>query len=89
MTTCRVSTDFSSSIGLGGNDTITADFSFIPSELYGGDGNDTLNLFYPGTVDGGTGNDIINGSLGNDDLYGGSGDDRINSGASVGRTRFR
>ena len=55
--------------------------NIINSEIYGGDGNDDIDLGSPGSgfVDGGAGNDIINGSNSADALYGSSGDDMIDS----------
>jgi serralysin len=74
-------TGFQIIFGLGGNDTITSDFNIINSEIFGGDGNDAIDLSSPGSgfVDGGAGSDIINGSNSADALYGGSGDDAIDS----------
>ena len=63
------------------------------SSVYGGQGNDTINLYGEITdtlIDGGLGNDIINGSAasgfaaygneGNDSLLGGNGDDDLQGG---------
>jgi Calpain family cysteine protease/RTX calcium-binding nonapeptide repeat (4 copies) len=52
--------------GNDGNDSFTNSTS-IPSEVNGGDGNDTLN--------GGSGADFIIGGYGDDDIYGNGGDD--------------
>jgi Ca2+-binding RTX toxin-like protein len=70
--------------GQGGNDTISLDEAngALPAaQLFGGDGNDTLNggsgndlLF------GQAGNDILNGKGGNDLLFGGSGNDVMDGG---------
>ena len=46
-------------------------------ELKGTDGDDTLTITSPGTLDGGDGNDTIYGSNGNDTLYGGADDDAL------------
>ncbi len=74
-------TDFRSSSAWGATTPSPRTRGFIPSELYGGSGNDTLKPELCRVRDGGTGNDNIGGSLGDDDLYGGSGDDQItNSG---------
>jgi Ca2+-binding RTX toxin-like protein len=74
--------------GQGGDDTITVDSSLgeVPSALYGGLGNDTLNggggsdLLY-----GDGGNDTLNGQGGNDALFGGTGDDTLDGGGTDGR----
>jgi len=56
--------------GLGSNDTIAANTSFL-SQLFadGGDGNDTIT--------GGSGHDNIRGGNGNDSIKGGEGDDEL------------
>jgi Ca2+-binding RTX toxin-like protein len=74
-------TGFQTIFGLGGHDAIDSDPNISNSEIYGGDGNDTIDLLSPGSgfVDGGAGNDIINGSNSADALYGSSGDDMIDS----------
>jgi hypothetical protein len=50
----------------------------IPTEAFGGNGNDVLiGGFGNDTLRGGQGNDELRGSLGNDRLYGGAGHDRL------------
>ncbi len=76
--------------GLGGNDTYNvADLDTITGlslNLNGGLGRDTYNLSGSNTgsvritLDGGEGNDVINGSLNDETLIGGDGDDAINGG---------
>jgi hypothetical protein len=58
-----------------GNDTISVDKSIgkIGAQLFGGDGNDSLN--------GGVGDDTLNGDAGNDTVVGGKGTDTANLGA--------
>jgi Ca2+-binding RTX toxin-like protein len=70
--------------GQGGNDTLSVDEAngAMPAvNIFGGDGNDTINggsgndlLF------GQAGNDIINGKGGNDLLFGGDGNDKLDGG---------
>ena len=69
-------------MGQGGNDTIQiAGRSLIPAELYGGDGNDTLQAgLGPNILVGGDGNDTLTGSGGRDILVGGLGADTLNGG---------
>ena len=55
-------------IGNNGNDTLT-NFTDIPSEFFGGSGDDTLT--------GGSNDDFINGGSGADVIFGGSGNDRL------------
>jgi Ca2+-binding RTX toxin-like protein len=64
-----------------GDDSLTLSQLFIWNEvaIYGGDGNDTLkaqsNFIVAAHIDGGKGNDKIQGSNGDDSLLGGSGND--------------
>ncbi len=72
--------------GNGGDDTFYTTTN-IPTEAYGGDGNDSLSGgggddFLVGglgndSLDGNGGNDVLWGSGGHDDIDGGSGDDHI------------
>ena len=58
-----------------GNDRVY-NFSYIPSWLIGGDGDDMLlGGFVNDTIEGGEGDDGINGCPGDDDLIGGVGND--------------
>ncbi len=68
--------------GLAGNDSITISSGIdLPTELYGGDGNDTLNGGSgPNIVVGGNGNDVIIGGQVRDLLIGGHGRDNITGG---------
>ena len=59
--------------GGGGNDTLDAQNSTGPNDLFGGDGNDV--------VIGGSLDDHLDGGLGNDRLFGQAGDDTITGGA--------
>ena len=60
--------------GLGGNDTIIVDAGlFIPTQIYGGDGDDFLQ--------GGSGIDRMFGGEGDDTVLGGAGDDVVDGGA--------
>jgi Ca2+-binding RTX toxin-like protein len=70
--------------GQGGDDTISlneANGALPAAQLFGGDGNDTLN---GGSGDdflfGQAGNDILNGKGGNDQLFGGDGNDTLDGG---------
>jgi serralysin len=71
--------------GLGGDDDLDSDSSLPNAEIYGGDGNDNLDLLSggggngAGLLDGGAGDDILDGSNFGDVLFGGSGNDAINS----------
>ncbi len=57
----------------GGNDSVTLINIAIDSEIYGGNGNDTLI--------GSLGNDSIFGEAGNDSLFGADGNDRLDGGS--------
>jgi Ca2+-binding RTX toxin-like protein len=51
----------------------------VVAELYGGDGNDTLNATDQNDIlEGGAGTDTLNGAAGNDTLTGNDGDDTFN-----------
>lgn len=71
-------------LGLGGNDVLTMDDSngpMPPSNLFGGEGDDTLTGSASiDVLDGGPGNDTLNGRDGNDLLIGGPGNDALNGG---------
>jgi serralysin len=71
--------DFQFLYGFGGDDALSSTNDAVYCELYGGDGNDFLDLVDPGfgLADGGSGNDIIDGTNFFDELYGGSGNDSI------------
>ena len=62
----------------GGDDVVAVNTLRVPTEIYGGPGNDTLR---GGNADdfihGGDGQDTIYGFTGNDELLGGAGDDLI------------
>jgi Ca2+-binding RTX toxin-like protein len=70
--------------GEGGNDTIRVTGRVaIPAELYGGDGNDTLQGgLGPNILDGGAGNDTLIGGAGRNVLVGGTGADTLHGGAA-------
>jgi PKD repeat protein len=62
----------------GGNDSVNVPNSLpLPVEMYGGDGNDTMN--------GGAGADLIVGQAGNDQLGGGAGRDILIGGSGLDR----
>jgi Ca2+-binding RTX toxin-like protein len=64
--------------GMGGNDHIVA--GYYSGNLYGGDGNDTIdarNSGYSSIIEGGDGDDLIRTSTGLQAAYGGDGDDII------------
>jgi len=71
-------------LGLGGNDVILVDDTngpMPPSNLFGGEGDDTLTGSANADVlDGGPGNDTLFGRDGNDRLIGGPGNDILNGG---------
>ena len=69
--------------GLGGNDTITVQDPHATTEIYGGDGDDTVkgSLWVVDYIEGGAGNDSLYGYWGNDTILGGDGNDRIDGGA--------
>jgi Ca2+-binding RTX toxin-like protein len=73
--------------GLGGNDRISVQNASATTEIYGGNGDDTVNgsLWGADYIDGGPGNDILYGKWGNDTIFGGDGDDRIDGGAGDDR----
>ena len=56
-------------------------------EIKGGNGNDTITLdqtvLVPATIEGGNGNDVIQGGAGNDTIFGGNGKDLIDGGAGT------
>lgn len=66
----------------GGNDTLTIN---LPAGLrllpyaYGEDGNDTMSSNFPASLDGGPGDDTLNGSPWGDRLIGGPGNDTLRS----------
>lgn len=62
-------------IGGVGNDSVTADYAYLPMTMAGEDGNDTLS--------GGSGNDTLSGGNGDDRLRGGSGDNVLQGGAGA------
>jgi len=68
-------------LGLGGNDVLTIDDGngpMPPTNLFGGEGNDTLTGSAADDVlDGGPGDDILFGRGGNDILQGGPGNDTL------------
>lgn len=72
--------------GLGGNDTLTT-LSTLASgttfnQVYGGDGNDTVNgTAVADHATGYFGNDLLHGNGGKDVMYGGSGNDTMDVGA--------
>jgi Ca2+-binding RTX toxin-like protein len=70
--------------GNAGNDTIRVTGRVaIPAELYGGDGNDTLQGgLGPNILDGGDGNDTLTGNGSRDVLVGGRGADTLNGGGA-------
>lgn len=59
--------------GFGGDDTMNLSGSRFGSQLYGGNGNDTLQ--------GGDGSDWLQGDAGNDMIFGGKGNDNMHGGA--------
>lgn len=64
-------------IGFDGNDSFD-NRTFVPSQLLGGNGNDTLSGGAgEDLINGGAGNDVIRGNEANDRLYGLAGDDDI------------
>src|SRR5439155_607526 len=70
--------------GFGGNDQLSVGGNpdYGPSNLDGGDGNDTLTAGgRDDALGGGNGNDLRDGGDGNDSLDGGSGDDTLSGGA--------
>ncbi|MGD9615808.1 MAG: Ig-like domain-containing protein [Alphaproteobacteria bacterium] len=69
--------------GLGGNDRISVQDGKATTEIYGGNGNDTIKGSIWGTdyIDGGPGNDFLYGYWEDDTLLGGEGDDWIDAGA--------
>jgi Ca2+-binding RTX toxin-like protein len=78
--------------GLGGDDTLTVGNTQKPVILFGGDGNDRLEVGNgPNILAGGTGNDMLVGGLqqdvligaGSDNLIGGDGDDILLGGSSA------
>jgi hypothetical protein len=83
--------------GLGGNDTLLIDETNgvidLPTNLAGGNGNDTLgggsgaDLLQGGRgndlIRGGAGGDVLEGYYGNDTLYGGAGKDNVYGGAGA------
>ncbi len=71
--------------GRSGNDYL-AGYGFHVYQLYGGDGNDTLNGgSNADALDGGFDDDIIWGHEGNDDIQGSFGNDYLNGGAGSDR----
>jgi Ca2+-binding RTX toxin-like protein len=70
---------------LGGDDMIDlTQFTAVPVQVFGGDGNDTI-LGTPGNdlLDGGAGNDSIVGGAGNDTIQGGDGNDTVVGGTGT------
>lgn len=65
--------------GDAGNDTIQAAYGWI--NAFGGEGADTINITSPRSafIDGGNGNDYLQGSESNDTILGGAGNDYINA----------
>jgi Ca2+-binding RTX toxin-like protein len=73
-----------------GNDTINVSAETIGSEIYGGDGKDTLTGGSSGDIlDGGTNDDIVNGGVG-DTVHGGDGNDdlRFSTNGPIATTYF-
>src|SRR5439155_5484393 len=69
--------------GFGGNDQLSVGGNpdYGPSNLDGGDGNDTLTAGgRDDALGGGNGNDLLDGGDGNDALDGGSGNDTLSGG---------
>jgi Ca2+-binding RTX toxin-like protein len=73
--------------GLDGTDTLSVSPKItLPSQLNGGNGNDTLTGGAGKDVlIGGAGNDSLNGGAGNDSLTGGVGDDTLDGGTGTDR----
>ena len=73
--------------GLKGNDTLIVDDAagpMPPSNLFGGDGDDTLiGSNNTDLLDGGAGNDTLSGRGGDDQLFGGPGNDTLTGGTGV------
>lgn len=72
---------FESLTGSEGNDILRVGLGNMPSQIYGGSGNDAIGG--GGKADmltGGEGNDILNGRGGDDLLIGGGGNDSLNGG---------
>ena len=67
-------------IGGNGNDTFDASATTISTNMFGGEGNDTLI--------GGSGNDIIAGEGGNDVIQGGPGNDTLDGGTGIDFVSF-
>ena len=69
--------------GLGGNDTISVQDAHATTEIYGGDGDDTVigSLWGEDYLDGGSGSDVLYGYWGRDSILGSDGNDRIDGGA--------
>lgn len=73
--------------GLGGNDTLTGGIGYGLREmghdqLYGGDGNDSIEASGNDTAYGGVGQDTLSGGNGGNVLYGGADDDRLSTGGA-------
>jgi Ca2+-binding RTX toxin-like protein len=69
---------------LGGNDEVEIESSLgtLPTELFGGSGNDELEGGDGNDLlDGGTGDDCLKADQGNDTLLGGDGDDELRAGS--------
>ena len=78
ITDSDASSNFAPMFGMGGNDHLKG--GYYTGEIFGGDGNDTIDLSATGYghgAHGDAGDDLIIGGGGYEDLYGGDGNDNI------------